>query len=77
MNRVKFQQWLEQFPEDAIVEVLVQEQPIGYEAWGEAEFQAFSGQGGHFEVLDFRDNKLVKPDAPYYGRVYLRLGNGE
>lgn len=40
MNRKQFQEWLEQFPEDTIIELAFQENPGFYQSYGPVLFKA-------------------------------------
>ena len=74
----EFKQWLEQFPEDTIVRVAIQENATHWESYGPVQFKEFNiptdtwGQG--FEFIDFRDNQFVRPDQPHFGKCFLDLG---
>lgn len=71
MNRKEFQQWLEQFPEDTIIEVVVQES----DNWSDrAVFADFIADPSEFEYLDFTNNPYSK-GKPYDKKKYLRLGS--
>jgi hypothetical protein len=74
----EFKKWLEQFPEDTIVEVAIQESPSGWESCGPVRFQEFEIPtemwGDGFDFLDFRNSKFSKPDDPYFGKCFLELG---
>lgn len=79
MNRKQFQEWLEQFPEETIIEVGVQNSPPDYCPYGAVYFQEFVGgeiepYTDDYEVLDFRDNQFVKESNKHFGKVYLQLG---
>ena len=69
------QQWLEQFPEDTVIEVGVQERPEPYQSFGAVIFVEFVGDYGQHELIDFRNNSSVKEGHQYYGKVYLQLGS--
>jgi len=75
MNRVQFQQWLEQFPEDTIIEVGVQERSSGWESYGAVKFEEFIGDYDQHDFFDFTGNQYIGNDHPYYGKVYLQLGS--
>jgi hypothetical protein len=79
MTTVKeFQEWLNKFPEDTIIEVGIQEEPQGWSSYGRVNFETLkldnSDIGNGWEFADFRNNKFVKPNAEYFGKCYLRLG---
>lgn len=76
MNRKEFQNWLNQFPEDTIIEVAIQDEP-GFGAYGGVDFYKFEpSAANHYELLDFRGNRFVKNTEPHYEKVFLRLGYG-
>lgn len=83
----EFQKWLSQFPEDTEVEFAFQEPSSGYESYGPVGFKSpelkFAPESNELQYADFGDgveyndwskNKFVKPDAPYFGKRYLFLG---
>jgi hypothetical protein len=74
----EFKEWLEQFPEDTIVEVAMQEAASGWEAWGPVRFKEFKipteKWGDGFEFNDFRNNQFTTPDQPHFGKCFLQLG---
>lgn len=75
MIRKEFQQWLDQFPEDTIIEVGVQNAPLMYCPYGSVSVVNFVGKEYEdFEYTDLTDNKLVEPSQPYYKKRYLLLG---
>lgn len=72
-------QWLKTQPQDAILEVATVE---GYTGSGDPivgfnELQAsdLKEEAGMVEIMDLRGNPFVTPDKPYYGKVFIRLGN--
>lgn len=74
----EFKQWLDQFPDDTIVQVSIQEHATGWESYGPVKFKDFEipvdkwGKG--FEFNDFRNNPFTKPDQPHFGKCFLELG---
>jgi hypothetical protein len=74
----EFKKWLEQFPEDTIVQVAMQESPSGWESWGPVRFKDFqiptNEWGDGFEFFDFRNNQFTKPDSPHFRKCILELG---
>lgn len=74
----EFKKWLEQFPEDAIVQVAIQEKPSSWESYGPVRFKDFQipnkDYGDGFEFTDFRDNQFTNPDSPHFGKCFLELG---
>ena len=72
MKVAEFIEWLQLQPQDAIVHVLHQQKPDTYQSYGcceEVEFTPCLST-----LTDFNDNPFVKPDAPYFGKRYLLLG---
>jgi hypothetical protein len=77
MNRVEMQQWLEQFPEDTVIEVGVQEKPEPYQSYGAVKFGEFNAiKYEHYELLDFTGNQFISKGSPYFGKRFLQLGSG-
>lgn len=79
MNRKEFQEWLEQFPEETIIEVMVQEEAYDYQSYGVSRAVTFSSEEKfefeHFEFIDFVDNQFIKEDSPLYNKKILTLGS--
>ena len=79
MSTVKdLKEWLNKFPDDAIVEVAFQDAPPAYTPFGEMYFDAINLEGDDcgegWEFVDFRNNPFVKEDYPSYGKCVLKLG---
>lgn len=85
MNRKEFQEWLNQFDEETIIEIVYHTDGHGYYDQGgnatTTEFTPNSGfydnswcQNGHFEYSDFTNNQYVKEGHPYYGKKLLLIG---
>ena len=79
MTTIKeFKEWLNRFPDDTIVEVGIQQRSDNYDAYGDVHFESPKLEdndcGTGWEFIDFRNNKFVKEDAPYFGKCYLKLG---
>lgn len=79
MTVKEMKQWLNKFPDDTIVEVGVQESPIGYDSYGEVKFVEFEGKyEGYlsvgFDYFDFKNDEYIKPGSKYEGKRVLRLG---
>ena len=74
----ELKEWLNQFPEDTIVEVGIQQKPDHYQSYGSLSFECpkLDGKGsGHgWEFKDFRNNQFVKETDPFFGKYYLQLG---
>lgn len=77
MNRAEFQKWLDQFPEDTEIEVMMQA-PDGSWHTGEVEAKQFDATNeDHFEYTDFNGNQFVNPNESYYNKRFLTLGGKE
>lgn len=75
MNRKQFQEWLDQFPEDTVIEVQVQQEPPAYQSWGECrEVEFVDDSDETYTFTDFTGNQFVNPDSPYFGKRVLVLG---
>lgn len=66
----EFKEWLNRFPDDTIVELVIQEGPVMFK---ELKLED-SDCGNGWEYTDFNGNKFVKPDSEHYGKRYLWLG---
>ena len=77
MNRKELQEWLEQFPEETEIEVMIQEESrYQYESYGASCSEKFTGKSDEqFEYSNFVDNKFVKEDSPLFGKKILTLGS--
>lgn len=71
MNRREMQEWLEQFPEDTEIEVVVVEAGTGWHG-DTNSVVAFTGE--ECEFVDFRGNQFVKEDSPHFNKKFLHLG---
>ena len=77
MNRVEFQRWLDQFPEDTEIEVMLQAPDEPWDT-GDVESGPFDANNKyHFEYVDLTGNKLIKPSNNYYNKRFLTLGGKE
>jgi hypothetical protein len=75
MNRKKFQEWLEQFPEETIIEVQIQQEAHPYQSYGSCIATEFKDNDLEmFEFVDFTNNQFVKINEPYFGKKILTLG---
>lgn len=76
MNVREFREWLEQFPDDTEVEVIVADEAPDYCPYGAAVPVGFDGHDRQYDYVDFNDNPLVNndPNHPGYGRRILTLG---
>lgn len=90
MNRVEYQKWLDQFPEDTEIECLMTEEQCGwydsvdvtptpFEGTVESDHRDTFGSmtGKMFEYYDWSKNSLIKPDQPYYNKKILQIGKEE
>lgn len=75
MNIKEFKEWLNQFDDDVIVEVGIQQRAPSYQSFGEVIFEEFVGdEYEDYDYLDFTNNQFVTDDKPYWMKKYLRLG---
>lgn len=87
MNRKEFQEWLNQFDEDTVIEIVYHTNGHGYYDQGgnatTTNFDPDMGEdclyspwclNGHFEYTDFTHNHFVKEGHPYYGKKNLLIG---
>lgn len=70
MKLKDFKEWLNQFPDDTIVEVL--EERGGYERY--SSFTAFDTDDNSI-YCDYTDNPMVRPDNFLYNKRILQLGS--
>lgn len=91
MNRVEYQKWLDQFPEDTEIEILMAEERSGHwESVTDVSYESFDGTveydwmessgdmyGKMFEYKDWGRNQFVKPDDSYYNKKVLQIGMKE
>lgn len=77
MNRKQFQEWLDQFPEETIIEVGVQQSPPSYCPYGDIQFEVFEDclSKDHFEYTDLDKFKSISEEHFYYGKKVLQLGS--
>ena len=67
----KLKEWLEQFPEDTIVDFTsTRNNSISFKT---VDIDNCDDDNG-WEFTDFRNNKFVKSDADHYGKCYLTIG---
>lgn len=89
MTRIEFQQWLDQFDEQTVIECVIHTSGTGYyDQGGNATVEEFKPDeqdrlygsfspwciNDHFEYSDLRGNQFVKEGHPYFGRQLLRIG---
>ena len=75
MNRKKFQEWLDQFPEDTEIHVGIQQEPPSYCPYGELMMTKFVGEA--YEDYDYTDFSMyvwAKESDWYYSKRILELG---
>jgi len=70
MNRVEFQKWLDQFPEDTEIEVVLFTRDDS--AAIVVPFDEFNDN--HHDFVDFTGNPFVDLGRDVYDKKYLRLG---
>ena len=61
MTNSEFQQWLKQFPDDAIIKVGIQQSPSGYQSYGAVWFEKFNT--GEYDVDMFEFYRSCKGEA--------------
>lgn len=72
MNIKDFKEWLNNFPDDTIIEV-VQATWGGY-GGGDILVTEFEADDHCFEYTDFVNNQFVKPEDEFLNKKYLLLG---
>ena len=65
------QEWLDQFPEDTQIDVVVVEEGP---AWAGDTNEVVKFTPEHSDFVDFAGNQFVKPDAPHFNKKFLCLG---
>lgn len=73
MNIREFKEFLNQFPDDAIVEV-IETQDGGYHGTYSSVVEFKGEEFNDYEYTDFTGNQFVKPDAPHYKKRYIKFG---
>lgn len=75
MNRVQFQLWLDQFPEDTEIYVGIQQPAPDYCPYGVVLMTKFSGEEYEdYEYSDFKVNPYTKESDWFYNKRILDLG---
>lgn len=75
MNRLEFQQWLDQFPEDTEIYVGIQQDPPSYCPYGMVQMTKFVGDRyKDYDYVDFNGNKFTKESDWYHNKRILELG---
>ena len=73
MNLKDFKEWLNQFPDDTIVEVSVEY--MGLNSYY-SEFRTFDkNDDDHYTFIDLNGNPHVAQDNPNYNKRFLQLGS--
>ena len=79
MTTIKdFKKWLDNFPEETIVEVGIQQSSTNWESYGSIKFVSpkieRTDMYDGWEFIDFRNNQFVKEYEEHFGKCFLRLG---
>jgi hypothetical protein len=77
VNRKEFQEWLDQFPEDTLIEVTVQEAGGSWYTGDSRPVMFDPNNMDHSEFVDFVGNPHVKPDSNIFDMKILTLGGKE
>ena len=72
MNRKKMQEWLDQFPEDTEIEIVTVVEGRWSDEVHAVRFDPT--EFGHFDFVNFSDNKFVDKDHALFGHKTLTLG---
>lgn len=88
MNRIEFQEWLNRFDEDTVIECVMHTSGHGYYDQGgnattkvfnpdmlfgsESKIHACGNQ--HFDYSDFTTNQFVREGQPHFGKKILLIG---
>lgn len=78
MNRKEFQKWLDQFPEDTIIDVVIDG---GSDSWTQlppdrVQFDP-EKEFYHWDYTDYEENPLIIKDDPSYNKRVLVLGSDD
>jgi len=81
MTTVKdLKEWLNNFPEDTIVQFAVQQPGGAYESYGELKYiepeltNENLSCGDGWDFVDFTNNQFVKEGDPHFGKKFLAFG---
>lgn len=74
MNRKQLQEWLEQFPEDTEVLVVVEKDLDNGYVGVIYDDELFTGDESQFNYTDLTGEKGIRSDDPQYDKKYLLLG---
>ena len=73
MKLKDFKEWLNQFPDDTVVEVSVEY--MGLNSYY-SEFRTFDqNNDDHYSFIDLVGNPHVKPNCENYNKRFLQLGS--
>lgn len=73
MKLKDFKEWLNQFPDDTVVEVSVEY--MGLNSYY-SEFRTFDqNDDDHYSFIDLVGNPHVKPNCEHYNKRFLQLGS--
>lgn len=73
MNIKEFKEWLNQFPDDTIVEV-IETIDMNYNGTAVTTTEFMGEEYTDYELTDYTDNQFVKPNSPWYGKRFIKLG---
>lgn len=73
MNVKEFKEWISQFPDDTIVEV-IEAFDCGYNGTGVTVKEFAGAEFEDYEYTDFTGNQFVTPDRSCYNKRYIKLG---
>lgn len=72
MNRKEFQEWLDQFPEDTVIQVVEANSSSYLITTRMVEFNADLNQ---YYFTDLTNNPFVEESSPHSGKKFLELGS--
>ena len=73
MNVKEFKEWISQFPDDTIVEV-IETIDGGYNGTAVTTREFTGAEFEDYEFTDFTDNQFVKPENPWHNKRYIKFG---
>ncbi len=74
MNVKEFKEWLNQFPDDAEVEVLQHHLGRNWDSDSVNEVTFVGEKFEDWDFTDFTDNPHTKEDSPWFNKRILNLG---
>lgn len=74
MNRKQLQEWLEQFPEDTEILVVVEKDMDNGYVGVIYDDELFTGDESQFHYTDLTGKKGIRSDDPQYNKKYLLMG---